>query len=165
MDIHTVCYILHTRYDYEGISVNRLVALIRSTQGERYEIAICKFDPDDRSALAALDDRTGTLNVDPLRSHPRTRLDPRRNPYQSVRDRPSGGGYYVCIRATQGHSVEGVMDLRLYVPIYARFQDDFDLIWHATYWGDLPGILEAGLVPGGQLGERGRICFQRVPQS
>ena len=70
MDIHTVCYVLHIKYDYEGISVNRLVALARSTQGERYEIAVCKFDPDDRSALAALDDRTDTLHVDPLRSHP-----------------------------------------------------------------------------------------------
>ena len=85
MDIHTACYILHTRYDYEGISGNRIVALIRSTQGERYEIAICKFDPGDQSALAALDDRTDTHRVDPLRSHPArdlilvgTRINPTR---------------------------------------------------------------------------------------
>ena len=88
MDIHTVCHILHTRYDYEGISVNRLVALIRSTQGERYEIAICKLDHDDQNALAALDDHTDTRHVDPLRSHPRTRLDPRRSLHQFERAGP-----------------------------------------------------------------------------
>ena len=33
-DTDTVCYFLHTRYDYEGISVNRIVALTRKTQGE-----------------------------------------------------------------------------------------------------------------------------------
>ena len=70
MDIHAGCYILHTRYDYEGISANRRVALIRSTQGERYEIASCKFDPDGQNALAALGDHTDTHHVDPLRSHP-----------------------------------------------------------------------------------------------
>ena len=163
MDIRTVCYILHTRYEYEGISVNRIVALIRSTQGERSEAAICKFDPDDINALEALDDHTDTQSADPFRSHPRTRFGPRQNPYHFEKDRPSGGGYYVGIRAIQGHSVAGVMDLLLRVPIYARFQDDFDLIWHATHWGNLPGILDAGLVQGGQVWRARAYTFRGCP--
>ena len=51
----------------------------------------------------------------------------------------------------------GVLDLRVCVPIYDRYQRFFDLAWHATNWDCVHGILELGLVPGGRRASRTRL--------
>ena len=149
MDIHTVCFILQNRREFRDTTVSRIVAMVRSDLGERYEIAICRPDPDDAESMQAMDRGTSRGIVDPLRGRTREQFDPRENPFQSSDDRPAGGGYYVGIRAIQGQSVPGVLGLRLCVPIYDRYHRFFDLVWHAANWDCVQGILEKGLVPGG----------------
>ena len=138
--------------------------MVRSDLGERYELAICRPGPGDVESMQALDRGTARGIVDPLRGRMREQFDPRENPFQSSEERPAGGGYYVGIRAIQGQSVTGVLDLRLCVPICDRYRCFFDLAWHATNWDCVRGILERGLVPGGD-GHRGHVYFQRVPRN
>ena len=95
MDTHTVCFILQPSIGSDpDIDVNKLVGLIRATQGERYEAAVYYPDPDDDYANSVLDRKTDAKMVDPIASE--LRFDPRNNPYQAPKDRPrGGGGYYV----------------------------------------------------------------------
>ena len=141
MDIHTVCFILQTRRGFQDVCVGDIAILIHTSQGERYEVAICRPVPDDEDAVKALGCGADVKDVDPLRGKPRMQFDPRDNPYQSPGDRPAGGGYYVGVRAIQGQSVPGVLDLRLYVPLYERVHPFFDLIWHATHWGNALSLI------------------------
>ena len=68
------------------------------------------------------------------------------------------------IRALQGHSVSGISDIRLHVPLYTRFIRDIAVLWHATYLANVRSILRHGLKPGGAEGAREHIYFQRVMQ-
>ena len=79
MDIHTVCFILQTRRGFHDVSANHIVALIRASQGERYEVAICLPVLGDAEASEALGCGTDTKGVDPLRGKQRAQLDPRVN--------------------------------------------------------------------------------------
>ena len=146
MGIHTVCFILQNRREFREITVSIIVTMVRSGLGERYEIATCRPDPGDVESMQALGRGATRGIVDPLRGRIREQFDPRENPFQSSEERPAGGGYYVGIRAIQGQSVTGVLDLRLCAPIYDRYTRFFDLTWHATNWDCVQSILELSLI-------------------
>ena len=83
MDIHTVCYMMKSFKDFnDPINVNKIVALVRASRGERFEIAIYRPPQEDQRAQDALDYLTDAIGVDPVRG--KSRFDPRQKHIRSL---------------------------------------------------------------------------------
>ncbi len=150
LDVFRVCQMLQDdlRLDYT-VTVNELYALLKGAEEDkRYELAIARWDEDrDEYVRASVARRRDRSNPHYARYYD---INPFKNKHQGPLDIPKGGGVYVGIRAVQGHSIPGVLEDRLMMPISDRYIPMFERLWHATTRPKLSSIIEGNLLPGRQ---------------
>ena len=119
-DIHSIVEVIsRRRLGASAIGVNEIVGLVRTSEYTRFEVAILSPKSHQiRASNAALDEvfKKSESELKPLSAY-----DPRGNKYQTENDRPIFG-FYVGIRAVQGHSRQGVLDERIMMPIFDDFR-------------------------------------------